>query len=47
MSKDCPVRYIITINALKEGWIAHLPILASLADKSSEVDVTQIFGVVY
>ena len=20
MSKDCPIRYIITVNALKEGW---------------------------
>ena len=45
MSKDCPVRYIITINALKEGWDCPFAyILASLADKSSEVDVTQILG---
>ena len=36
MSKDCPVRYIITINALKEGWDCPFAyILASLADKSS------------
>ncbi|SHL33141.1 DEAD/DEAH box helicase [Flavobacterium xanthum] len=45
MSPDCPVRYIITINALKEGWDCPFAyILASLADKSSEVDVTQILG---
>jgi type III restriction enzyme len=45
MSAACPVRYIITINALKEGWDCPFAyILASLADKSSEVDVTQILG---
>lgn len=45
MSKDCPVRYIITINALKEGWdCPNAYILASLADKSSPVEVEQILG---
>lgn len=45
MSKECPVRYIITINALKEGWDCPFAyILASLADKSSAVDVEQILG---
>lgn len=45
MDKDCPVRYIITINALKEGWDCPFAyILASLADKSSAVDVEQILG---
>jgi len=44
-SKVCPVRYIITINALKEGWDCPFAyILASLADKSSAVDVEQILG---
>ena len=44
-SKSCPVRYIITINALKEGWDCPFAyILASLADKSSAVDVEQILG---
>ena len=44
-AKDCPVRYIITINALKEGWdCPNAYILASLADKSSAVDVEQILG---
>ena len=45
MAKNCPVRYIITINALKEGWDCPFAyILASLADRSSAVDVEQIVG---
>lgn len=45
MSSDCPVRYIITVNALKEGWDCPFAyVLASLADKSSPVDVEQILG---
>ncbi len=45
MGKNCPVRYIITINALKEGWDCPFAyVLASLADKSSAVDVEQILG---
>lgn len=45
MSKDCPVRYIITVNALKEGWDCPFAyILASLANRTSEVDVEQILG---
>lgn len=44
-SKECEVRNIITINALKEGWDCPFAyILASLADKSSAVDVEQILG---
>ena len=44
-SPECHVRYIITINALKEGWDCPFAyILASLADKSSAVDVEQILG---
>lgn len=45
MSHDCPVRYVITVNALKEGWDCPFAyILASLANKSSRVDVEQILG---
>ena len=45
LSKTCEVRYIITVNALKEGWDCPFAyILASLADKSSSVDVEQILG---
>lgn len=45
LSRNCPVRYIITVNALKEGWDCPFAyILASLANKSSRVDVEQILG---
>ena len=45
LSRDCPIRYIITVNALKEGWDCPFAyILASLANKTSRVDVEQILG---
>ncbi|MCJ8210657.1 DEAD/DEAH box helicase family protein [Mucilaginibacter sp. RS28] len=45
LSRKCAVRYIITVNALKEGWDCPFAyVLASLADKSSAVDVEQILG---
>ena len=45
MSPNCPVRFIITINALKEGWDCPFAyILASLANKTSNIDVEQILG---
>ena len=45
LSKACAVRYIITVNALKEGWDCPFAyILASLANKTSAVDVEQILG---
>lgn len=45
LAADCPVRYIITVNALKEGWDCSFAyILATLANKSSAVDVEQILG---
>ena len=45
MSEDCQIRYIITINALKEGWDCPFAyILASLANRNSAVDVEQIIG---
>ena len=45
LSRDCPIRYIITVNALKEGWDCPFAyILASLANRSSKVDVEQILG---
>lgn len=44
-SASCPIRYIITVNALKEGWDCPFAyILASLANKTSQVDVEQIVG---
>ena len=45
MSRNCKIRYIITVNALKEGWDCPFAyILASLANKTSKVDVEQIVG---
>lgn len=45
MSRNCPIRYIITVNALKEGWDCPFAyVLASLANKTSKVDVEQILG---
>lgn len=45
MSSDCKIRYIITVNALKEGWDCPFAyILATLANKTSVVDVEQILG---
>ena len=45
MSRDCQIRYIITVNALKEGWDCPFAyILASLANRTSTVDVEQILG---
>lgn len=45
LSTDCEIRYIITVNALKEGWDCPFAyILASVANKTSRVDVEQILG---
>lgn len=45
MGRDCKIRYIITVNALKEGWDCPFAyILASLANRTSTVDVEQILG---
>ena len=45
LSKDCPIRFIITVDALKEWWDCSFAyILASLANRTSVVNVTQILG---
>ncbi len=45
LSPDCQIRYIITINALKEGWDCPFAyILATIANRHSQVDVEQIVG---
>lgn len=45
MSRTCEVRYIITVDALKEGWDCPFAyILASLANKTSRISVEQILG---
>ncbi len=44
-SNRCKIKYIITVNALKEGWDCPFAyILASVANRSADVDVTQILG---
>lgn len=44
-SPDCPVRYIITIEALREGWDCSFAyVLCSLANSTSETAVEQILG---
>ena len=45
LSPDCPIRYIITVNALKEGWDCPFAyVLATVANRTSVVDVEQILG---
>ena len=45
MDAACPIRYIITINALKEGWDCPFAyVLVSLANRTSPVEVEQILG---
>lgn len=45
LSASCSIRYIITVNALKEGWDCPFAyILATLANRTSRVDVEQILG---
>jgi type III restriction enzyme len=45
LSSECPIRYIITVNALKEGWDCPFAyVLATVANRTSTVDVEQILG---
>lgn len=45
LDEGCPIRYIITINALKEGWDCPFAyVLATIANRTSVVDVEQILG---
>lgn len=45
MSRDCPIRFIITVEALAEGWDCPFAyVLATVANKSSQVSVEQIVG---
>lgn len=44
-SKDCNIRYIITVNALAEGWdCAFAYVLVSVANLGSKIAVEQIIG---
>lgn len=43
--KTCPIQYVITIEALKEGWDCSFAyVFCSLANISSAVDVEQLLG---
>ena len=45
LSSHCPIRYIITVNALKEGWDCPFAyVLATVANRTSVVDVEQFLG---
>ena len=45
LSKDCPVRYIITKFALQEGWdCAFAYLLTLLTNPSSQLSITQLVG---
>ena len=45
LSKDCPIRYIITVQALKEGWDCPFAyVLCTVAEQSSKTAVEQILG---
>jgi len=45
LSDTSPIRYIITVNALKEGWDCPFAyVLATVANRTSTVDVEQILG---
>ncbi len=44
-SKDCKIRYIITVNALAEGWDCSFAyVLVSVANLGSKIAVEQIIG---
>jgi len=45
LSKDCPIRFIITKQALQEGWdCAFAYILVILTNPSSQLSITQLVG---
>jgi type III restriction enzyme len=45
LSKDCQIRYIITVQALKEGWDCPFAyVLCTVAEQSSKTAVEQILG---
>lgn len=45
LSPDCPVRYVITVSALREGWDCPFAyVLCSVAELSSKVAVEQLLG---
>lgn len=44
-SRDCPVNYVITVEALKEGWDCSFAyVFCSVANIRSGIDVEQLLG---
>jgi type III restriction enzyme len=44
-AKDCPIKYIITVEALKEGWDCSFAyVLCSLANVKSDTAIAQLLG---
>ena len=45
MARSCPIRFIITVEALTEGWDCPFAyVLATIANKTSKVSVEQLVG---
>lgn len=45
MSRECEVRFVITVNALREGWDCPFAyVLATVANRTSRVEVEQVLG---
>jgi type III restriction enzyme len=45
LDRKCQIRYILTVDALKEGWDCPFAyVLATVANKSSEIQIEQIVG---
>ena len=45
LSQDCKIRYVVTVNALKEGWDCPFAyVLVSVADIGSKLSVEQTIG---
>lgn len=45
MARGCPIRYVITVEALAEGWDCPFAyVLATVANKSSRISVEQLVG---
>ena len=44
-SRDCPIKYVITVEALKEGWDCSFAyVFCSVANIRSSIDVEQLLG---
>lgn len=45
MARECQVRFVITVNALREGWDCPFAyVLATVANRTSRIEVEQVLG---